>query len=69
MAQAQADVWPENLDAWDIFKRLASRMVVDTGIGAEVFKRLTEDRPGHEVEELVERLGIIYDLVAPQKEA
>jgi hypothetical protein len=65
VAQALGDLWPENAQAWDLFKRLATRFVVDAGLAASVFQRLTEDLDVDEMQELVERLTVIYDLVMP----
>ena len=67
VAAASANIWPENLDAWRIFQRLASRLVVDARLGPEVFRRLTEEYDGDKVEDVLERLGVIHDIVMPQK--
>lgn len=69
VAAARASVWPENLDAWHVFQRLAARVVVETHVGAEVFRRLTEERGPDDVDDLVERLSVIYEwLVPPPRE-
>lgn len=67
MARAREEVWPENLDAWQVFQRLAKRAVIETHIGPEVFRRLTEDMPADVVSDLVDRLEIIYGWLVPQK--
>lgn len=65
--QARQDLWPENLDAWFIFRTLASRLVVDAHLGPEVFRRLTEDRDTDAVADVLERLSLIHDAVMPAK--
>jgi hypothetical protein len=69
VARALDDVWPENLDAWRIFQRLASRLVIEAQLGPEVFRRLTEDLDVSAVEDTLERVGVIYDIVLPQKKS
>jgi hypothetical protein len=60
-------LWPENVEAWAVFQRVAARFVVDAGLAGDVFRRLTTDRDDAEAVDLVERLGVIYDLVCPAK--
>jgi len=67
VAQAAQDLWPENAEAWDLFQRLATRLVVDVGLAAPGFQRVTEGFSVTEVHDLVERLATIYDLVMPPK--
>jgi hypothetical protein len=67
VAKARAEVWPENLDAWQTFKRIASRIVIETQLGSEVFRKLTEDRTADEVHDLLERLDMIHEMVCPPK--
>lgn len=38
---------------------------MDFHLGPEVFRRLTDDRDVDDVEDLVERVAIIYDIVMP----
>jgi hypothetical protein len=63
---AQAQLWPENLEAWAVFQRLARRLVVDTGIGSAVFSALMQDR--EDVADMVDRLSEIYEIVLPPPE-
>ncbi len=50
-----------------MFQRVAARFVVDAGLAGDVFRRLTTDHDDAEAVDLVERLGVIYDLVCPTK--
>lgn len=54
-----------NAQAWTIFQQLATRLVVDAKLGPEVFRRMTEDV--EEIEPLLTRLGILYDVMMPPK--
>jgi len=63
--QALDGLRPENEQAWRLFHRLGSRFVVDFGVGAEAFKRLTADVPDDEVPDLLQRLALIYDGLYP----
>ncbi len=65
VARARDEVWPENLDAWRIFQRMAARVVVETQIGPEVFRRLTEDRTPGEIEDVIDRLAVIHQWLVP----
>ena len=59
---------PENRAAWSLYQQMAKRFVVDVGIGAEVFRRLTEAEDAETVCDRVQRLAIIYDVLSPPPE-
>ncbi len=65
VADAQGQLWTENAEAWGVFQRLAQRFVIDTHLGPSVFAALTADAEPDAVVDLVERLGVMYDIVAP----
>lgn len=67
VSQALEDLWPENAAAWRLFHQLATRFVVDASLGAEVFRTLTAELSVDEIEDLLDRLAIIYDIVMPPK--
>lgn len=46
-----------------MFQALARRLVVDAGLGAEVFRRVTEDID--DIESLLDRLTLVYDVLMP----
>lgn len=68
VAQHIADLWPENAEAWRLFHRLGSRFVADTRIAAFVLDRLTADWSDTEVEDVIERLSLLYDVMVPRPE-
>lgn len=68
MSEAQGQLWAENVEAWSVFQRLAQRFVVDTHLGPSVFAAVTDGTDPDEIVELVERLGVIYDIVAPPQQ-
>ena len=65
IAKASSELWPENLDAWKVFQQLARRLVVDVGLGPEVFRRLTDQLDSTTFENTLDRLNVIYDVVLP----
>lgn len=67
MANALDALFPENADAWQVFHQIATRFVVDAGLAGAVFQRLTDDCSRDDVEDLVDRLSLIYDIVQPEK--
>lgn len=67
IAKARDEVWPENLDAWRIWQRLASRVVTELELGPETFRRLTEDRSPDDVSALLERMAVIHEWVVPRR--
>lgn len=69
VTHARAAVWPENLDAWEVFMKLASRVVVEHHLGSHVFARLTDDYAPDALEDLIERLDRIQHLLVPPPKA
>ncbi len=67
VSEAQAQLWPENAEAWLVFQRMASRFVVDTGLAGDVFRRLTTEHDDDDAVALVERMALLYDIVNPPK--
>ncbi len=65
VANALDDLWPENVEAWRLFQRLASRLVVDAHLGTWAMLRLTARRTPSEAEALLDRLALLYDLLLP----
>lgn len=65
MSIAQGQLWTENQEAWIVFQRLAQRFVVDTGLSVPVFEAITDGSEPDAIVDLVERLGVMYDIVAP----
>ena len=65
LSLAQADLWPENAEAWRVFQGLASRLLVDWHLGPEVLRRLSEDFGPESFRDLMERLTVVYDLIYP----
>ena len=55
----------DNAEAWDVYRRLASRFVREAGIGGRVFDGIVDGWDGDDIEELVTRLDIIHDVLAP----
>lgn len=59
------DLQPENADAWGTFQRVSTRFLVDLHAGGLALDRLTADYSPDEFLDLVERLTVLYDIVAP----
>ena len=62
---AQANLWPENAEAWAIFVSVARRFVADVHLGAYVLERQLADYTTDDALDILERLSLIYDLVSP----
>lgn len=62
---AVEELAPENGEAWNMFHHLAQRFLVDTHLTAKAFEALTADWDAERILDLLERLGIIYDIVMP----
>ena len=58
-------LWPENQTAWQVFTAMSTRFVVDVGLGSEVFRREAAALDAEAQADLVDRLGVIYDIVCP----
>jgi len=57
---------PENRAAWSVYGTLASRLSREWQVGGVAFGRLVAGWEGGDVLELIERLSLIHDYVAPQ---
>ena len=64
---AEHALWPENARAWDTYRQLATRFVVDAGLGSDAFQALTADLDAPDRLDLLARLALIYDEVQPPK--
>jgi len=65
VALAQADLWPENAEAWDLFEAIASRAAVDLQMGGTVLAHALADRDTDDGLILVRRLAVLYDRICP----
>lgn len=65
LKRAQANLWPENAEAWVIFSSVARRFVADLHLGAYVLERQLADHTTDDALDLLDRLSLIYDLVSP----
>jgi hypothetical protein len=65
LTDAFDDVWPENVEAWSLYKRMCSRFTYDFHAVPVLLQKAVEDRDAHEAIELTERLAMIYDTVNP----
>lgn len=66
MARAQAGLWPENVEAWILFQRVASRCVHDLQLASTLVQIELEGRERSEALDLLDRLTLCYDLVIPR---
>lgn len=58
---------PVNANAWEVFTRIATRFVVDVGLGHEVVRRKCRQLSDDDSDELLDRLSLIYDIVMPER--
>ena len=65
MTDAFDQVWPENVEAWSLYRRLCSRFTYDFHVVPVLLKKAVEERDTDESIELTERLSMIYDVVNP----
>ena len=66
---AQASVFPENRDAWEMFQILSSRFVWDSQSLGAFFIRLTDGWTDDEVTDRLQRCAVIYDVLYPSPPA
>ncbi len=59
---------PENAVAWEVWRLIGSRFCVDFGTAGWALRAVTADWPADDVQDLVQRLALIYDAVAPPPE-
>jgi hypothetical protein len=67
LAAQQAALYRENVDAWHIFHTVGRRVVVQLGMGPEVFRQCVKDREPDEIVDLLDRLSLIHDVLDPPK--
>ncbi len=65
LAAAQAALWPENVEAWSLFERVSRRFVHEFKLGPDVMQHSLAGRDSDDVLDMVDRLTIIYDVLAP----
>lgn len=68
VAQALADLWPENVVAWTFFHRLSSRLVRDTHLAGELLRSYTADWDPDAIADLIDRLALVHDVLVPVKQ-
>lgn len=62
-------LYPENVTAWRLFQRMCARFVVDTHLAPDVFRVATAGADADTVEDLLERLDVIYRVAMPAPKA
>lgn len=67
MADAQALLDQDNLEAWHIYGRLAGRLVRECGLAPDLFRRLVEHWSTRDVLDLLERLTVMHDILQPPR--
>lgn len=65
VADALEGLEDDNAEAWRMFQRLAGRFVVEMHLSPEVFRCYTAERSERELDDLLDRLELIYDVVMP----
>ncbi len=65
--ERQADLWPENADAWRLYHQLCTRFLVDGALLAVALTRLTADLTGDQFTDTLDRLSVIYDVLQPPR--
>lgn len=58
----------KNADAYRIFQQTVNRFTVDTHTAPAILGRLTEHLAPEDYGELVDRLGLLYDVLCPAPE-
>lgn len=67
VAESLESLDAENLVAWRLYHRIATRVVIDAGLGPAVFAASTRDLEPDAVDALVQRVGLIHDILQPPK--
>lgn len=65
VALAFEGLWPENRAAWGLSRRLLTRFTVDLHALPIALDRATRDLPAEDFLDLLDRLTMIYDALAP----
>lgn len=55
----------ENRQAWQLYKRISTRLAADLHCGSEVLRRMTADVSDEEFPDLWERLSLLYSVLNP----
>jgi hypothetical protein len=63
--EALEGLWPENAEAWRVFRQIATQFTVDLHAGNEVLRRLTGGLDDEAFGALLDRLSLIYTLLYP----
>jgi hypothetical protein len=58
-------LWPENVEAWRAFQSVTSRWLWDCHAVGHAWATLAEDLSSDDRIDLLERLGLIYDVLYP----
>jgi len=66
--QQLAALTRENAVAWDVWRLIGNRFAMDFSTGAWVLAAITRDWPAEDVQDLAQRLAVIYDIVSPPPE-
>jgi len=72
LLEAQETLDADNREAWHLYSRCRTRLVVESRLTAEVFRRLVEGWPTRDVLEVVDRMSVIHEVLnppAPQQES
>lgn len=67
MQHAIETLEPVNAAAWLFYKSLSTRFLVDAGLVPEMFRCKTAGLDLERVEDLIERLSLMYDVMTPRK--
>ncbi len=65
--EAIATLWPENQEAWTLYRRTMTRFAHDMHLSELLLKRLTKDLDDEALTDLMTRLAIIYDELNPMQ--
>jgi hypothetical protein len=57
----------ENRRAWGVFGQCATRFCIDTGTGAVLLDRVTQDDDDETATALFSRLSVLYDVLRPRR--
>lgn len=69
MAERLEELDRENMEAWQLFGQILSRLCVDVpGLVTPFLARVVAERNGEDATDLLQRLSIIYDKTCPAKQ-
>lgn len=61
------ELTPQNARAWAVWQRVGTRLGVDFGTTGWHLARITERWPAADVDDLMARLAVLYDTLAPAR--